>query len=114
MRMVRLLTAATAVFFLFFGFVSSGWAEERKPEEIRIVASFYPMYIMTRNVVKDVPGVTVSSLAPSMTGCLHDYALTTADMKSLAGANVFVGNGAGMEAFLERIAAQYPHIRFVR
>ena len=52
--------------------------------ELHIVASFYPAYIMALNVVKDVPGVSVSNLTPPMTGCLHDYALTTNDMKKLA------------------------------
>jgi zinc transport system substrate-binding protein len=78
---------------------------------IKVVASFYPMYIMALNVVKDVPGVTVTNLTPPMTGCLHDYSVTTNDMKKLADANILIANGAGMESFLDRIVAQYPQIR---
>ncbi len=78
---------------------------------INVVASFYPMYIMALNVVKDVPGVTVANLTPPMTGCLHDYSVTTNDMKKLANANIFIANGAGMESFLDRIVAQYPQIQ---
>jgi len=91
-------------------FVHSAFAA---PREIKIVASFYPMYIMARNVVKDVPGVSVENLTPPFTGCLHDYALTTSDMKKLSGARALVVNGAGMESFLENVTAQHPELNIV-
>jgi len=87
-------------------------AQEEKT--VKVVASFYPMYIMAKNVAKDVPGVTVSNLTPPLTGCLHDYTVTTADMKKLVGANVFVANGAGMELFLDKILSQYPQVKIVK
>ena len=43
---------------------------------LRIVTSFYPVYIATLNVAKDVPGVEVVNLTPPLTGCLHDYQMT--------------------------------------
>lgn len=82
-------------------------------KDINVVASFYPMYIMALNVCKDVPGVTVENLTPPMTGCLHDYSITTNDMKKLVGADIFVANGAGMESFLDKVVAQYPGIKIV-
>ncbi|MDD5679635.1 MAG: metal ABC transporter substrate-binding protein [Candidatus Omnitrophica bacterium] len=81
------------------------------PKSVKVVASFYPMYIMTINVCKDVPGVTVTNLTPPMSGCLHDYSITANDMKKLVGANVFIANGAGMESFLNKILEQYPAIK---
>ena len=72
-------------------------------KEIKIVASFYPMYIMAKNVTRDVPGVSVQNLTPPLTGCLHVYTVTTNDMKKLADAQVFVANGAGMELSLIHI-----------
>jgi len=83
-------------------------------KEIKIVASFYPMYIMAKNVTRDVPGVSVQNLTPPLTGCLHDYTVTTNDMKKLADAQVFVANGAGMESFLDRIVTGYPNIKIVQ
>lgn len=82
-------------------------------KSIDVVASFYPMYIMAINVCKDVPGVTVASLTQPASGCLHDYSLTTNDMKMLAGADIVIANGAGMESFLNKIAAQYPDVKIV-
>ena len=83
-------------------------------QEIKIVASFYPMYIMAKNVIKDVPGVSAQNLTLPLTGCLHDYTVTTNDMKKLADAQVFVANGAGLESFLDRIAAGYPNIKIIQ
>ena len=82
--------------------------------KLSVVASFYPMYITTVNVAKDVPGVSAVNMTPSTTGCLHDYAITTADMKRLAAADVFVTNGAGMESFLDNVAGQYPRLKIVQ
>jgi len=82
-------------------------------KDIKIVASFYPMYIMAKNVAKDVPGVSVQNLTPPLTGCLHDYTVTTNDMKKLADAQVFVANGAGMESFLDKILAGHPNIKII-
>ena len=90
---------------------TGGGGEGKGP---KIVASFYPMYIMARNVADKVPGVTVSNMTTATTGCLHDYTVTTNDMKKLAGAQIFVANGAGMESFLDKVVAQYPGIKVIQ
>ncbi len=79
----------------------------------RILPSFYPMYIMALNVTKGVPGVSVSNLTPPATGCLHDYALTTSDLKKIADADIFIANGAGMEGFLDNVIRDYPDKKIV-
>jgi len=101
-----------SILFMFCSFASGATAGEAK--EIKIVASFYPMYIMAKNVAKDVPGVSVQNLTPPLTGCLHDYTVTTNDMKKLANAQVFVANGAGMESFLNKIIVQHPNIKIIQ
>ena len=100
-----------SIFFMVCSFVSIAASETK---DIKIVASFYPMYIMAKNVAKDVPGVSVQNLTPPLTGCLHDYTVTTNDMKKLADAQVFVANGAGMESFLDKIIAQHPNIKIIQ
>jgi zinc transport system substrate-binding protein len=82
-------------------------------KEIKIATSFYPMYIMALNVVKDVPGVKVFNTTPLATGCLHDYSLSAADMKKLADADVLITNGAGMESFLETVAGRFKKLRII-
>ncbi|TAM38746.1 zinc ABC transporter substrate-binding protein [bacterium] len=85
-----------------------------RAKDINIVTSFYPVYIMAKNVARDVPGVSVRNLTPALTGCLHDYTVTSDDMKKLAGAQLFVVNGAGMESFLDKIIAQHPDLRIIQ
>jgi len=112
MSRYRIPAIILSIFFMVCFFVSVN-AAVREAKDIKIVASFYPMYIMAKNVAKDVPGVSVQNLTPPLTGCLHDYMITTADMKKLVDAQVFVANGAGMESFLNRITAQYPNLKIV-
>lgn len=68
-----------------------------------IVATFYPIYITTLNITKDVPNVKVVNMTPNTAGCLHDYQLTPADLRLLTKASVVVMNGAGMESFIDKV-----------
>lgn len=78
-----------------------------------IVASFYPVYILAQNVLKDIPGVELRCMTAPTTGCLHDYQLLTGDMRALAGASAFLINGAGMEGFLPDVQAQLPGLPII-
>ena len=78
-----------------------------------IVTSFYPMYISTINITRDVPGVEVINMAKPQTGCLHDYQLVPEDVQKLEKASAFVVNGAGMEAFLDKAVKQQPKLKIV-
>ena len=75
-----------------------------------IVTSFYPMYVFTQNVVRDVPGVRVVNMASESAGCLHDYQLQTRDMVTLEGADALVINDGGMEQFMDKVIAQRPEL----
>lgn len=76
---------------------------ELQESKIKITASFYPLYIMLMNITDGAENVELSLLAPANTGCLHDYQLTTKDMKAIEDCTIFVVNGAGMEDFLDKI-----------
>ncbi|MDY2685911.1 MAG: metal ABC transporter substrate-binding protein [Selenomonadaceae bacterium] len=81
--------------------------------KFRIVTSFYPMYIDVINITKGVDGVEVVNMTKPQTGCLHDYQLTTEDMKTLETADAFVVNGGGMETFLDKAAAQNKNMKII-
>lgn len=87
--------------------------ETKQSDDLSIVTSFYPMYVATANIVDGVDGVTLQNLSEPQTGCLHDYQLTTADMKLLSTADIFVVNGGGIESFLTDIASDYPKLSMV-
>jgi len=85
--------------------------EDKEP--IHVVTSFYPIYLIGMNIADEMDGVEVSSLTDMNTGCLHDYQLTTQDMKAISNADVLVINGGGMEGFLEDIKTNYPNLTII-
>ena len=75
------------------------------------VASFYPVWLLARNLTEGLEGVEVVCLAdPSAGGCLHDYSLQNSDMVTLSGADALLVNGAGMESFLPVITGAWPDL----
>lgn len=87
--------------------------ENTAKEQLKVVTSFYPMYIATMNVCDGMDGIILENLSEPETGCLHDYQLTPADMKLLSTADVFVVNGGGIEEFLTDVAKAYPNLTIV-
>lgn len=81
--------------------------------KLTIVTSFYPMYISTLNIVKDIPNVEVLNMTTSQTGCLHDYSLSTKDLKTLSNADILIINGAGMESFLYDVIDEYSDLKII-
>jgi zinc transport system substrate-binding protein len=98
---------------VLFSLVQAGFAAETAGRPLRIVCSFYPMYVMTLNVVGDAPGVNVECLTEPLTGCLHDYQLTPTNLKTLGAADVFVANGAGMESFIAKAVEQSSRLKVI-
>ena len=81
--------------------------------KLTIVTSFYPMYISTLNIVKDIPNVEVINMTAPQTGCLHDYSLSTKDLKTLSNADILIINGAGMESFLDDVIDEYSDLKII-
>ncbi len=82
-------------------------------EDVSVMATFYPVFILAENVLDGVEGVSLSSMTPPGTGCLHDYQLLTSDMRALAKAQALLINGAGMEAFLPDVTGQFPDLTVI-
>jgi zinc transport system substrate-binding protein len=81
--------------------------------KIRIVTSFYPMYIAMLNLTDNIDGVELKNLTKPTAGCLHDYQISPEEMIKLSEADVFVINGAGMEAFLEKVIQSLPELKII-
>ena len=71
--------------------------------KLKIVTSFYPIYIIAENITEGASNVELENMADVNVGCLHDYTLTTEDMKKVEKADVFVINGLGMENFVDKV-----------
>jgi zinc transport system substrate-binding protein len=84
-----------------------------KDSTLRVVTSFYPAYVLTINLTDGISDIEVDSLTDFSAGCLHDYQLTTNDMKLLSDADVFIINGGGMEEYLGDVLDSYPELKII-
>ncbi|MBQ7723090.1 MAG: zinc ABC transporter substrate-binding protein [Selenomonadaceae bacterium] len=92
----------------------SGCGSDKKDDgNLKIVTSFYPIYLETLNITRGIEGVEVVNMTPPQTGCLHDYQLTPEDMKTLETADIFVVNGLGMESFLDKVIEARPNLKII-
>lgn len=110
--MKRIICSVLAISLLVTGCCSCASTRD-KDEKILIIASFYPVYIFTLNLVDGIDGVEVRSMAQQNVGCLHDYTLTARDVKLLDDASLFVMNGAGMEGFIEDVYESVEELKTV-
>lgn len=73
-----------------------------RAQRLTVLATTYPIWLFTKAVVGDSPGVTVQRLLPAGAGCPHEYSLTVEDARLLSGADMLVINGLGLDAVLEQ------------
>ena len=107
--MKQILSALLCAAVCLTGFSGCG-TPAKESSRLKLLASFYPIAIMALNITDGVEGVAVESMAQQQTGCLHDFQMTTADMKKAETAEAFLINGAGMEVFLDKISDQLPEL----
>ena len=105
--------AFCSIFIIAALLLTACGGEQKKAQRLKIVTSFYPIYISTLNVVDGVDNIEVINLTNKRVGCLHDYQLTTENMKTLANANVLIVNGGGMEEFLDKVRSENPKLKII-
>ena len=107
------LTKILTIIILVSLFLTGCNNSAKSNNKLTIITSFYPMYISTLNIVKDIPNVEVLNMTTSQTGCLHDYSLSTKDLKTLSNADILIINGAGMESFLDDVIDEYSDLKII-
>ncbi len=89
----------------------------QKPEEendnFKIVTTFYPIYIMTENITEGATNIELVNMTDTNVGCLHDYTLSTSDMKKIEKADIIIQNGLGLENFMNKILTTYSDIKII-
>lgn len=98
------------IFVLIYALDKNVVVEDNKAN---IVTSFYPVYIATLNITDGVDNVSVTNLTDNVTGCLHDYTLTTEQMVALSKCDTFIINGAGMEGFMDKVISNYSNLDII-
>lgn len=83
----------------------------KNDNKINVTTSFYPMYIASINLLDGINEIEVNNLTQKSTGCVHDYTLTPDEMIKLSTADIFVINGNGMEAFLDKVMMNFSDMK---
>ena len=78
-----------------------------------VVATTYPMYYLCRRLTDGMEGVNVEALITEEVSCLHDYTVTTTQMRLIDGADLVVMSGAGLEHFMESVLETLPAEKLV-
>ena len=81
--------------------------------KLKIVTSFYPIYIIAQNITEGANNIELKNMAELNGGCLHDYTLSTTDVKKVEDANVFIENGVGIENFTEKLLQIYSRVKII-
>lgn len=102
------------VIFLYIITLTGCTKKENNDSEIfKVVTSFYPIQIIVQNLTQGAENIEVITMADNNVGCIHDYTLTTKDLKKLEKADLFIMNGLGLENFTEKILDTYSNITIV-
>lgn len=64
-----------------------------------VTTTFYPIYALAVNIMKDVPALSLSCLTQPQDGCLRSYELSDWDYQVLAGQDAVILGGRGLESF---------------
>lgn len=86
--------------------------QEKKSSKLRVIASFYPLYEFSKNIVGDK--AEISTLIPNGVEP-HDWEPSANDVLNLKESDVFIYNGAGMESFVDKLidSGEYDNVNFV-
>lgn len=88
-------------------------SETQNDNTTKIVTSFYPMYIIAENITDGAENIELENMADVNVGCLHDYTLTTENMKKLENADIFIINGLGMESFIDKALSSNQEMQII-
>lgn len=106
---IVIIIALIAVFIITAN-ISKKKADQEKSNNFKILTSFYPIYIMTINITDGAQNVETDNMTEKLVGCIHDYTLTTADLKKFEKADLFIQNGFELESFMDKVIDSYPNI----
>lgn len=114
-KKIGIVALAIIIVVLIIGIIGKKIGEPKQGEErqFKIVTTFYPIFIMTKNITQGAQNIEVVNMADINSGCLHDYTLSTQDMKKLEKADVVIQNGLSLEKFMDKILNTYSDIQIV-
>ena len=110
---IILFCIVALIIFLCIKNASRNEGQVQDNNNFKIVTSFYPVYIITENITKGATNIELSNMAELNGGCLHDYTLSTSDVKKVENADVFIENGVGLENLTKKLLQIYSRVKII-
>lgn len=98
--MKRILCCLMAAALCVLAGCGSTGTETNETGDKLLLATTKPVYELTQAVLGDTPGIQVELLIQEQVSCLHDYTITTGQMKKIEQAEAVILSGAGLEDFM--------------
>ena len=112
--MKKYILIAILIIFVISVIIGNIFLNNRKQSEnTKILTSFYPLYIITMNVTEGAQNIEVTNMTEKLKGCIHEYTLTTEDLKKFETTDVYIQNGNGIESFSDKVKELYPKIKVI-
>lgn len=105
MKLSRILMAMVLILTLLTG---CGNGSGPAAQGDTVLATTYPMYYLTSRLLEGAEDMTAELMISDSVSCLHDYTLTTAQMKKIQQADMIVMNGGGLEDFMASALESIP------
>lgn len=112
-KKIYIIGIAVAIILALTIGIFSGKKENIEDEKLKIVTSFYPIYVMTANITQNISDVELVNMTEANVGCLHDYTISTTDMKKIENADIYIQNGLEMESFMNKITTAYSNLKVI-
>ena len=112
-KSITIIVSILSIFLIIILVINLTKKEEKQDTKFNILTSFYPVYVMTLNIVDGANNINLNNMAESHTGCIHDYTLNTTDLRKFENADVFIQNGKNLENFTENITSLYPNVKII-
>lgn len=101
-RIKRITALLCALALLLLAGCQSSKTEEKIEDTLEtkyITTTFYPLYALAVNIVKDVPALSLSCLTQPQDGCIRSYSLSEWDYSILLNQDAVILGGRGLESF---------------
>lgn len=114
-KTLLILCSLMYLFFIFYKYNTRQVPiqQDDKTTPLMVVTTFYPLYLHTERLTRGTP-TQVINMTDEVVGCLHDYQLTTKDMKTLYKADMLVTSGLDEQSLIEKVYIQHPELQVVK
>ena len=113
-KKILIIVLVLFIIICLIGVIINKPKTKKENNNFKILNSFYPIYILSLNITDGAQNVENINMAEKAVGCIHDYTLTTEDLKKFEDTDIFIENGGDLEPFSDKIKELYPDVPVIQ